>query len=143
MMGKKCPCLTDAQSCCACVSMRCDECHKPMQSKFVLGRFCSNCGRPLKAELQSEFEELKKQNEALTINMNAYGLAIIRLKKDKDALIKKHYKSVQKIFDEIEKHTFSYGYAVRNDMSVAKTRRIDEDCLLKLKKKYTEGQKDV
>ena len=79
-MDKYCPCLTDTQACCACISMHCEECHKPRQSMFAQGRFCSNCGRPLQAELQSEFEELKKQNEALTINMNAYGLAIIRLK---------------------------------------------------------------
>ena len=48
-MAKKCPCEIYAQSCCACVSMHCDECHG--HSKFVQGRFCSNCGRPLKAEL--------------------------------------------------------------------------------------------
>lgn len=138
MMDNKCPCLIDAQACCACVSMQCHQCHKPRQSMFAQGRFCSNCGRPLQAELQSEFEELKKQNEALTINMNAYGLAIIRLKQDKDDRIKKHNKSVKKIFDEIEKHTFGYGYAVRSDMSVAKTRRIDESCLVRLRKKYLE-----
>ena len=135
-MNNKCPCLIDTEACCTCVSMHCDECHKPMQSKFRQGRFCSNCGRPLQAELQSEFEELKKQNEALTINMNAYGLAIIRLKEDKDNLIKKHNESVRKIFDEIEKNTFGYGYAVRSDMSVTKTRRIDERCLVRLGKKY-------
>ena len=51
MEKEKCPCETDANACCACVSMHCDECHKPNQSKFVQGRFCSNCGRPLKAKL--------------------------------------------------------------------------------------------
>ena len=51
-IDERCPCQTDAHSCCACVSMKCHECHKPMQSKFVLGRFCSNCGRPLKADVQ-------------------------------------------------------------------------------------------
>lgn len=140
-MDNKCPCLTDAQACCTCISMHCDECHKPMQSKFVQGRFCSNCGRPLKAELQSEFEELKKQNEALAINMNAYGLGMLRLKQDRDALIKKHHKIVRKIFDEIEKNTFGFGYAVMGDMSVATSRRIDERCLVKLRKKYLEEQK--
>ena len=50
-MAEKCPCQTDVQSCCACVSMHCDECHKPNRSKFAQGRFCSNCGRPLKAGL--------------------------------------------------------------------------------------------
>lgn len=138
MMDKNCPCLTDAQACCGCVSMACDKCHKPMQSKYVRGRFCSNCGRPLKAELQSEFEELKKQNEALTINMNAYGLGMLRLKQDKDALIKKHRKIVRKIFDEIEKNTFGFGYAVMGDISVTTSRRIDERCLVGLRKKYLE-----
>ena len=51
---EKCPCETDSQACCACVSMHCDECHKtfPGRSKFVQGRFCSNCGRPLKHDLE-------------------------------------------------------------------------------------------
>lgn len=52
-MAEKCPCLTDVQSCCACISMHCDECHG--HSKFVQGRFCSNCGRPLKAELTRDY----------------------------------------------------------------------------------------
>lgn len=63
-MAEKCPCQTYVTSCCACVSMHCDECHG--HSKFVQGRFCSNCGRPLKAELtrlyvpKSEVERLRK-----------------------------------------------------------------------------------
>lgn len=67
-MAEKCPHLTDVQSCCACVSMHCDECHKPNHSKFVQGRFCSNCGRPLKAELiqayvpKSEVDEARQQS---------------------------------------------------------------------------------
>lgn len=74
-MGEKCPCEIYAQSCCACVSMHCDECHG--QSKFVQGRFCSNCGRPLKVELtrlyvpRSEvareiFEEIDRVREETT-----------------------------------------------------------------------------
>ena len=50
-MAEKCPCQTDIQSCCACVSMKCHECFKPNHSKFVQGRFCSNCGRALKADV--------------------------------------------------------------------------------------------
>lgn len=49
----KCPCETDAHACCACVSMHCDECHG--HSKFQQGSYCSNCGRPLKAELQRNY----------------------------------------------------------------------------------------
>ena len=49
----KCPCETDAHACCACVSMHCDECHD--HSKFQQGSYCSNCGRPLKAELQRNY----------------------------------------------------------------------------------------
>ena len=64
-MKVKCPCETDSQSCCACVSMHCDECHG--HSKFVQGRFCSNCGRPLKAELTRLYvpksEVIKALNE--------------------------------------------------------------------------------
>lgn len=45
---EKCPCRSDKEACCTCVSMHCDECHKPMQSKFQQGRYCSNCGRLLK-----------------------------------------------------------------------------------------------
>lgn len=59
-MAEKCPCETDVQSCCACVSMHCDECHKPIQSKFVQGRYCSNCGRPLKAELTQTYVTKKE-----------------------------------------------------------------------------------
>lgn len=68
-MAEKCPCQTYVTSCCACVSMHCDECHG--HSKFVQGRFCSNCGRPLKAELtrlyvpKSEVERLEKEIKAL------------------------------------------------------------------------------
>ena len=49
----KCPCETHANACCACVSMHCDECHD--HSKFQQGSYCSNCGRPLKAELQRNY----------------------------------------------------------------------------------------
>ena len=64
-MAEKCPCETYVKSCCACVSMHCDECHG--HSKFVQGRFCSNCGRPLKAELtrlyvpKSEVDEVNAE----------------------------------------------------------------------------------
>ena len=46
---------------------------------------------------------------------------------------------VEKIFAEIEKTTFSFGYGVRADRTVAHTRTVDDDLLAELKKKYTEG----
>ena len=46
----------------------------------------------------------------------------------------------REIFDEIEKVTFSFGYGVRSDHTVAHTRSIDDDLLAELKKKYTEGE---
>lgn len=49
----KCPCETYSRACCACVSMHCDECHD--YSKFEQGKYCSNCGRPLKAELSRNY----------------------------------------------------------------------------------------
>lgn len=48
--------------------------------------------------------------------------------------------TAREIFEEIEKMTFSFGYGVRSDRSVAKTRSIDNDFLAELKKKYMEGQ---
>lgn len=94
---EKCPCQTDTHSCCACVSMKCHECFKPMQSKFVQGRFCSNCGRPLKADVQRTyrkakdvareiFEEIKKH-----LVFNTYGIATISEKTFSD--IQKKYES--------------------------------------------------
>lgn len=112
-MDEKCPCLTDTEACCACISMHCDECHKPMQSKFVQGRFCSNCGRPLKAELQSEFEELKKQNEALTINMNAYALGMISLKEQKDNLARAIIADLNNYLTEGNVGHFTYRFYLK------------------------------
>ena len=81
-MAEKCPCQTDVHACCACVSTHCDECFKPKQSKFVQGRFCSNCGRPLKTELtrlyvpKSEVEWLEKENARL-LNLSEYNRSAI------------------------------------------------------------------
>lgn len=93
----KCPCETDAEACCACVSMHCDECHKELNhSKFQQGRYCSNCGRPLKQELsrnyisknehEAELARVQSENERLTINMNAYGLTAKRLAEENERL---------------------------------------------------------
>jgi hypothetical protein len=54
-----------------------------MQSKFIQGRFCSNCGRPLKADVQRTYrkasevareiiEEAEKIFMATCINLEAY-----------------------------------------------------------------------
>ena len=148
-MDKKCPCLTDTEACCGCVSMHCDECHKPMQSKYVQGRFCSNCGRPLKAELQSEFEELKKQNEALTINMNACGLAIMRMQEDKEALANKIFAELiheaQTIADRYGKwadETPEYGYERIDYRGAQKGAVLVLLKIAELKKKYIGDQTD-
>lgn len=48
----------------------------------------------------------------------------------------------RKIFEEIENLTFSFGYGVRSDHTVARTRSIDDDLFAELKKKRTEGNYD-
>lgn len=53
--GISCECQTDATACCACVSMHCDKCHGHRKNRFIQGRFCSKCGRPLKAELSRNY----------------------------------------------------------------------------------------
>lgn len=129
---EKCPCETDVQSCCACVSMHCDTCHKPMQSKFVQGRFCSNCGRPLKAELiqayvpKSEVEKLEQD--------------VTRLVQEKDALIKNYAECMKdcarEIFEEIRKRAYSERgfFVVNSDI---------DDFIAELKKKYTGDPDDI
>lgn len=42
----------------------------------------------------------------------------------------------REIFEEIEKLTFSFGFGVRGDHTVAHTRTVDDDLLAELKKKY-------
>lgn len=41
-----CPCKNDLKACCTCVSMYCYECIN--KSEYVMGSFCSCCGRKLK-----------------------------------------------------------------------------------------------
>ena len=48
--------------------------------------------------------------------------------------------AIREIFEEIEKLTFSFGYGVRSDHTLAHTRSIDDDLLAERKKKYTEGR---
>jgi hypothetical protein len=49
-----------------------------------------------------------------------------------------HIKSevAREIFEEIERLTFSFGYGVRSDHTVAHTRSIDDDLFKELEKKY-------
>lgn len=122
-MVEKCPCQTYVKSCCACVSMHCDECHG--HSKFVQGRFCSNCGRPLKAELtplyvqKSEVEKLEAEN-----------------------LILKQKRLT--LFDRLE-----FVKKARADGAIEVIECLENEGLLnmtpqgiaELKEKYTEGQK--
>lgn len=41
-----CTCKNDLKACCTCVSMYCYECIN--KSEYVMGSFCSCCGRKLK-----------------------------------------------------------------------------------------------
>lgn len=122
-MAEKCPCLTDVQSCCACVSMHCDECHKPKQSKFVQGRFCSNCGRPLKAELtqayvpKSEVEELQHK----------YELAVA----EREANVKGFAEELLKLKTEVARE-------IIDDLANKGLLNIEAWAIEEFKKKYTE-----
>lgn len=158
-MQEKCPCETYATSCCACVSMHCDECHG--HSKFVQGRFCSNCGRPLKAELtrlyvpKSEVEELKRENESLAKTVNEASELIRKQRTKIDELKKDRYQILpngnveliprtdideikrgvaREIFEEIE--SLLRRYTFDNDYISLGVR----DEFAELKKKYTEGE---
>ena len=127
-MQEKCLCQTDVHACCACVSMHCSECHKPQRSKFIQGRFCSNCGRPLKAELtrlyvpKSEVEELKK---AYAIYEETTGL-----KQAKQEV-------AREIFEEIEKFL---EVALMNGHIETPILCIGFNTFFELKKKYTEEE---
>lgn len=72
---------------------------------------------------KSEVERLEKDNEKLTVNMNAFGLAAKRLKEEKDAL-------AREIFEDIEKYYKEKIYLLM-DMPTY---------LAELKKKYTESE---
>ena len=50
--------------------------------------------------------------------------------------------AIREIFEEIDNLTFSFGYGVRSDHTVARTRSIDDDLFAELKKKRTEGNYD-
>ena len=130
----KCPCETNDRACCACVSMHCDECHD--HSKFKRGRFCSNCGRPLEAELQRnyiprvEVEKLLPNIEKLKADFEQFGEKI-RKCFDEDTADQKRL--VQGIFEDIENiladnylsYDFCYDEAVASEIAT-------------LKEKYTE-----
>ena len=77
---------------------------------------------------KSEVERLEKENEKLTINMNAYGLAAKRLAEEKTEI----FAEIEKITNSsIEKEHFIGAW-----FNIAKF----EERLAELKKKYTEGE---
>ena len=86
---------------------------------------------------KSEVEKLENEVERLTNILNSYALQYGTVI-DKHIVIERARDEVaREIFEEIEKLTFSFGYGVRNDHTVAHTRTVDDDLLAKLKKKYT------
>ena len=93
----KCPCETNDRACCACVSMHCDECHD--HSKFKRGRFCSNCGRPLEAELQRNYIPRADLNKAIENFIAAQDKVMSEAKAE----------LAKEIFEEIEK-ILAYNY---------------------------------
>ena len=143
-MEEKCPCQIYIKSCCACVSMHCDECHG--HSKFVQGRFCSNCGRPLKAELtrlyvpKSEVDKWKEINEQLHKEMSEQ--MIEERKIERNYVARKIFEEIEKIIQDrkneeikrqgdnkmISPFTYSFGALELIEFQFAE-----------LKKKYTEG----
>lgn len=153
-MVEKCPCQTYVKSCCACVSMHCDECHG--HSKFVQGRFCSNCGRPLKAELtplyvpKSEVAELKaiiadhKANEerwqelyADTVDKweKAYEELEIKLENEKAEVAREIFEEIERLISN-ECLVFKDENGIRGYVDASVHYAIAE-----LKKKYTEEKK--
>ena len=149
-MEISCPCQTDIQACCACVSIHCDECHKPNRSKFVQGRFCSNCGRPLKAELtrayvpKSEVDRLELTLQGVMWSVDKwldeadYDADPVKraiTMREKTLRIIENAKSevAREIFEEIEKILIDSTHIP--DCA----RFVDIDKLAELKKKYTEG----
>ena len=143
-MEEKCPCQRYIKSCCACLSMHCDECHG--HSKFVQGRFCSNCGRPLKAELtrlyvpKSEVDKWKEINEQLHKEMSEQ--MIEERKIERNYVARKIFEEIEKIIQDrkneeikrqgdnkmISPFTYSFGALELIEFQFAE-----------LKKKYTEG----
>lgn len=85
--------------------------------------------------LQGEVERLEKENEKLTINMNAYGLAAKRLAEEKT-----------EIFAEIEEIAKIYTFPVVKNGVVEIAKEpfwcIEPSDLAELKKKHTEGAQE-
>lgn len=125
----KCPCETYSRVCCACVSMHCDKCND--YSEFKQGRYCSNCGRPLKAELsrnyvpKSEYDELKTMLDAAVAGQETLQKALAEVKSNNEIRGESFYFELEKleergkqlerehdaevarrIFEEMEQSTF-------------------------------------
>ena len=97
----------------------------------------------------SEVERLKKENEKLTINMNAYGLTAKRLKEDVErwrrnleAVLEERAEEksevAREIFEEIE-NMISPMLGLEDDKEYV---AILSTTFAELKKKYTEGDRD-
>ncbi len=88
--------------------------------------------------LKGEVERLEKENEKLTINMNAYGLAAKRIAEQKSEV-------VREIFEEIEKFLSSNQSGEFRGDSIEWFDYFDlhlaED-IAELKKKYTEVENE-
>ena len=122
---EKCSCQTDAHSCCACVSMKCHECFEPMQSKFVQGRFCSNCGRPLKEDVQRNYRKASDVAREIFEEIDRMLIADIAI--------------CDECMSDARKRKDDIGYLVGMDGKEFVTAIRDE--ILDLKKKYeSEGE---
>lgn len=113
------------------------------------------CGQLLEAILNAPtadvvpretVEQLQKENEALTINMNAFGLAAKRLKEEKDALAREIFEELEKkvkrsiaiYLEEINKEHIKDTPLYDRCSGIIFALRNLEDFLAELKKKYTE-----
>lgn len=90
------------------------------------------CEKETNKHLGAEYIALMKENEKLTINMNAYGLAAKRIAEEKADV-------AREIFEEIEKYS---EVAHWNGLLVNPVLCIGVGTLAELKKKYI-GESDV
>jgi hypothetical protein len=78
--------------------------------------------------LQGEVERLKKESEKLTINMNAYGLAAIRLAEENREIAKEIFTAI-----EFEIHNLDFDREETRAIAI-------EGVIANLKREYTEGE---
>lgn len=102
------------------------------------------CEKETNKHLNDEYIALIKENEKLTINMNAYGLAAKTLKEEKDALAMEIFEGIAEIFNKrIAFYTDMAKQSKFTEKHYAET--MIKNCeiylqeIAELKKKYTEG----